>query len=135
MPPPNQPPTPPPQQVIQGQNINQPVIINNVLTDHLSILVPVYPLQRYDYELLMSNSTIGRWKENVFFIAAGLLVNMVGKVIYSQLNNKAASLDDWEFYAWIFATIAWFCLLVVDEVAPNERKALIKRIKNCFNRK
>lgn len=98
-----------------------------------------YVLDERRYRILITlNSNWKDWSTRLFFIFLGSLITIFAKIIGKISNNENFNLNSW-YKHWE----VWFCILsfvlfliikLVDIFYNDERKKLIKEIKEHFEK-
>ncbi|MCM4153659.1 hypothetical protein DHD05_18865 [Arenibacter sp. N53] len=125
-----------PQQNYSGQIFNQPVIVNGeVLIDPLiTIQRKPFFLERYDFDKLTNgNSVFLNLATTLLGAVIGLFINMLSKLIGSKIDPNI-TFDNWEVYAFLLALGLMIICYIIHYLVPNERRRIIKVIKEHFEK-
>ncbi|MHC1773787.1 MAG: hypothetical protein AB9834_00100 [Lentimicrobium sp.] len=122
-------------QKITGQTFtNQPIYINGEFaTDpQIAIARRPYLLERYDFDkLINSKGFLNNIAMTLLGASIGLCINMFAKIIGNKID-PSIKFDNWEVYAFVVTTIAMGLFFCIDHFVPNERRNIIKQIRNHF---
>lgn len=72
------------------------------------------------------------WAHSILLANAGLGISILGKYIDRILNGSNTPILAWEKYGFISALIVSFFLYLLGIFLPNEKKKVMKDIKNHF---
>lgn len=126
---PNQPP-----QNYTGQTINQPIMVNGSIMTNPQITIPrpPYLLERYDFDKLIKGESFFLTLANILMGAViGLFINMLAKLIGSKIDQTIV-FDNWEIFAFLISLGLMIICYVIHYFVPNERRRIIKVIKEHF---
>ncbi|MCR1026644.1 hypothetical protein NQT66_17630 [Cellulophaga baltica] len=125
----NQPP-----QSYSGQTFNQPVMINGAVMTNPQITIPrpPYLLERYDFDKLIKGESFFLTLANILLGAViGLFINMLARLIGSKID-PTITFENWEIYAFLIALVLMTICYIIHHFVPNERRRIIKIVKEHF---
>jgi hypothetical protein len=117
-----------------GQTFNQPIMVNGIVMTNPQIEIPrpPYLLERYDFDKLIKGEGLFLTLANTLLGAViGLLINMFAKLIGSKIDTTIM-FENWEIYAFIISLVIMIICYIIYYSVPNERKNIIKTVKEHF---
>lgn len=120
----------------KNEEFRQTIYINgNVETDpSITIARPPFLLERYDFDkIIRSESYLQKIGNLLIGSAIALFINMIAKLIGNKIDPKIA-FDEWEVYAFGIAIILTIIVFAINEFIPNEKRKIIKKIKEYFEK-
>ena len=123
-----------PTQNYSGQTFNQPVMVNGSVLTNPQITIPRQPylLERYDFDKLITGESLFLNLANILLGAViGLFINMLAKLIGSKID-QTITFENWEIYAFAISLVLMIICHIIHSLVPNERRRIIKIVKEHF---
>ncbi|MFD2565521.1 hypothetical protein [Aquimarina rubra] len=117
-----------------GQTFDTPLYINGNLETNPQISIPRIPflLERYDFDKIIKRESFWLNIANTLLGAViALFINMIAKLLGNKINSEIP-FDEWEVYAFLIALILMIISYCINRFVPNEKRRIVKKIKDHF---
>lgn len=120
---------------IENQQLSQTVIVPGLLSGaSVGTWQADYPLTGRDYEHLKNGKPVTfNWANSILLTSFGVGLTLFGKYL-SKLTDPAVTIYKGEWIALAVGVIISAILYLIGFFLPNDRKKLMKKLKNHFDK-
>ena len=121
-------------ETISNQEINQTMVVPGLLSGaSVGTWQEDYPLTGRDYEHLRNGKLITyNWANSTMLTTFGLGLSILGKFLSKQAD-KTITIYDGEWIALVIGFAIAVFLYLIGLWLPNDRKSIMKKLKNHFD--
>ena len=119
---------------IENQQITETILVQGLLTGAaIGTWQADYPLTGRDYEHLKNGKPITfNWANSILLTSVGIALTILGKYI-SQKTDQSVVIYKGEWIALGVGILISVALYLVGLLIPNDRKRLMKKLKEHFD--
>lgn len=119
---------------IENQQLTETVPVRELLTGtDIGTWQADYPLTGRDYEHLRNGKPVTyNWANSILLTSIGVGLNIIGKYI-SQQTNPTVVVYESEWWALGLGVLISGILYGIGSLLPNDRKLLMKKLKEHFD--
>lgn len=116
-----------------NQSLHETTFVDGVETNaRITIARPPFLLERYYFDKIISGES--KWEQiSKTFLGGSLvfLLSAIAKALTAHFLENV-SIDEWELIALVLSLLLAGISAIIDYYVPNERKRIIKKIKEHF---
>lgn len=117
-------------QQVQGQTLNQSVVIDNITTEgSIQALEGLYPLREIEFERILNGTNkYKQWSIQLCFACLGYFLS-----IAPQIYDDYKQITDGQLAMLVFVVTACVVLYVIGMLTKDKKKEVIKKINDFFS--